>query len=323
METYTISNDYLKVSIIEYGARIQSLLVKKDNKWIDVVLGYDTLDGYQNDKDTYFGAVVGRVANRIENGTFVLNGKRYHVAINNNTNHLHGGKEGFDQKNFKITSIDKASIKLALVSNDNEENYPGNLSLEVTYKLIDNRLVIIYDAISDKDTLCNITNHSYFNLNGYNGKNILNHQVKLNASFYTPIKENLIPTGKIESVSNSPFDFTKQKSIKEAFDFNNTQIKYAKGIDHNFVLDSSDAGYVIGDISNIKMQVKTTYPGMQFYTGNYLNIKNGKNNASYLENFGFCLETQLFPNAINQSNFKSSILKANTTYHYETEYIFS
>ncbi|KYH28170.1 MULTISPECIES: aldose epimerase family protein [Clostridium] len=331
---FTLTNfNGITAEIINYGGIVTSLKVP-DNKgnFDDIVLGYDSLDKYMDDT-VYFGAIIGRYANRIENACFELNGKKYELAKNDGRNHLHGGIIGFNKVVWNAEIIKENNnecLQLIYNSKDGEEGYPGNLHVKVTYTLTnDNELKIDYFAVSDKDTIVNLTNHSYFNLSGHSSGDILNHKVMINANKFTEANEEAIPTGEIIDVKDTPMDFTKLTSIKDEIDSDYEQIRFAKGYDHNWVLNVSGnspekAAEVFDDKSGRFMEVYTTKPGIQFYTGNFLdNALVGKGNVIYGKRAGLCLETQYFPNSINYKNFPSPILRAGQEYKHTTIYKFS
>ncbi|HIT73694.1 hypothetical protein B5E58_05495 [Tyzzerella sp. An114] len=326
---FKISNSKKEyVKILNYGGIIQSLVVKnKNNDFIDVVLGYDTVKDYE-DHDKYMGAVVGRVANRIAKGKFTLNNKEYSLYINNGENHLHGGKEGFDRRVFDYELKDENTVILYLTSPDGDENYPGELKLTVTYTFDDNGIKIVYDAISSDDTPINITNHSYFNLSGYKAGSMVDTKLKLYCDYYTPNDINSIPTGEILPVNNTPMDFREFKAIGKDIDADFDQTKFGKGYDTNWVIKGNYGelrlfAEAIDEKSGILMKAYTTQPGVQFYTGNYIDdVVKGKDNTPFNERDGFCLETQNFPDAVNKENFPSGILKKGEKYHQETVYTF-
>src|SRR5213596_1816644 len=292
VDLYVLTNkNGSEVSITNYGGTVVSLKVPdRSGKIADVVLGYDNVEGYAEGK-SYFGAIVGRYGNRIGHAQFVLDGKTYTLAKNNGENSLHGGVNGFNKAVWTaktLSSKDGQSLELSYLSKDGEEGFPGNLKVTVIYTLTDdNALRIEYSATTDKKTVVNLTNHSYFNLNGQGSGTINNHLMMINADKYTPVDFTLIPTGKIESVANTPFDFRTPTAIGERInDTANIQLKYGKGYDHNFVLNKNSAtglnkaAEVAGDVSGILMDVYTKEPGIQFYGGNFMNgshtIKGGK-----------------------------------------------
>lgn len=327
---YTITNaQNASVTVCDFGGIITSLIVPdRDGRMTDVVLGYQHLAGYE-DSTTYFGALIGRYANRIAKGRFEVGGKNYQVAVNNGENHLHGGKVGFDSRFWEVNVVD-GGLQLTLESAHMEEHYPGNMKVKVIYTLDDdNCLTISYEAVSDQDTLCNLTNHSYFNLNGHESGSVEGQMVKLNASSFTPTDAGSIPTGEIRSVEGIPFDFRGYKRIGKDIEESCEQLDFAGGFDHNFVLDKESeelavAAQAYSATSGISMICETTQPGIQFYTGNYINAQDpvGKDGACYGKRHGFCLETQGFPDAINHDNFPSVVLKAGEQYKEVTKYCF-
>ena len=326
---YELANERgMSVTLINYGAIIQSLKVPdKEGNPIDIVLGYDSLEGYL--KDTfYFGATIGRYANRIANGEFRLDGKTYKLAKNdNNINHLHGGNKGFNKRLWKSEVIkegNKSGVRFTYLSKDMEEGYLGNLKTELIYTLTnDNKLEIGFKATTDKATVVNLTNHSYFNLNGEGSKtDILDHIIKINANFYTPVDNNLIPTGEILKVVDTPFDFTSPLAIGKNIE------KVKPGYDHNYVLDKLQdelalAATVYDPDTHIEMKLYTTQPGVQFYTGNFLDGNmSGKSGMHYNKHSAFCLEPQHFPNTPNIGHFPSAVLRPNETYNQKIIYEF-
>ena len=320
-----------EASIITYGATLVSLATPdRDGLIEDIVLGYDSLAGYL-EANPYFGSIVGRYANRIAGGTFTLDGETYTLARNNGPNHLHGGVKGFDKANWEVEQIiedaNQVGVSLNYVSADGEEGYPGTLEVRVTYLLTeDNRLIVDYEATTDKATPVNLTQHAYFNLAG--GGSIEGHHLTLAASHYTPVDSTLIPTGEILSVEGTAFDFRGGKRIGEQIDHDDQQLLYGGGYDHNFVLDriSGDlilAATVLEPESGRILEVHTTKPGMQFYTGNFLDGSiMGKNGVQYGRRSGFCLETQYYPDSPNQPNFPSSILRPGEVYQTQTVFAF-
>ena len=315
-----------------YGGRLVSLQVPdRTGKLVNVICGFNGVEGYQKSTDPYFGATIGRYANRIAKGKFTLDGKQYSLAINNPPNSLHGGLKGFENQVWDAQQPDSNSVVFTRVSPDMEEGFPGNLNVKVTYTLDDhNGLEMEYEATTDKTTIVNLTNHAYINLNGEGSGTILNHELQIFASNYTPIDSTLIPTGKIESVANTPFDFRQFHTIGSRINEDNQQLKNGKGYDMNFVLDSSKnqkeglAAILIGDQSGIEMSVYTDQPGIQFYSGNFMARKNTFNDGSK-DNYrtAFALETQHFPDSPNEISFPSTVLKPGETYHTKSTYIFS
>lgn len=322
---YIIKNDHnLTISILELGGIITSIKIPKNNEIIDIVLGFDNYDNYFG-KHPYFGAIIGRYANRIGNGTFCLEGKKYELKRNNGKNHLHGGIKGFDKVIWESETIIKkneAQIILKYLSKDGEEGYPGNLQVYVTYTLTNNNeLRISYKGETDKPTVVNLTNHSYFNLNGEGEADILGHFLTINGDYYTVVDENLIPTGEIKKIEGTALDFRKREKIGR-------RIKEAGGYDHNYVLNKtreelSLGAIAEGDKSGIIMEVYTTEPGLQFYTGNFLDgTLKGKKGNFYNKHYGFCLETQHFPDSPNKPEFPGVILLPGEVYTEETVYKF-
>jgi aldose 1-epimerase len=322
------------VAITNYGARIVSLVVPDKNGTLtDVALGYDSIGKYIHQPETYFGAIVGRYGNRIAKGKFKLNGKEYKLATNNGANHLHGGLKGFGAHVWDAKQINDSTVELTYLSQDQEEGYPGNLQAKVTYTLSgdsSNSLKIDYEATTDKATVLNLTNHTYFNLNGQGSGTINNHLLKLNADKYTPVDSTLIPTGKIEPVAGTPFDFIQPTAIGSRIGANDQQLKFGKGYDHNFVLNAQGgnglnlAATVLGDQSGIFMEVYTLEPAIQFYGGNFLDgtnpLKGGKKDDFRT---AFCLETQHYPDSPNEPSFPTTVLQPGKQYKTSTVYKFS
>ena len=332
---YTLANaNGMVARIIDFGGIIVSLTAPdRNSKLEDVVLGFDDLAGYVG-VHPYFGAIVGRYGNRIAKGKFSLDGKDYTLAVNNDANALHGGLEGFDKKVWDAETFEEpqgVGLKLTYVSADGEEGYPGTLTTTVTYTLTNaNELKIHYLATTDAPTVLNLTNHSYFNLDGAGNGNILDHRIMINASAFTPVDETLIPTGELQPVAGTPFDFTTAKPIGQDIAVEDQQLTYGGGYDHNFVLDKpqpdvlSLAAEVYAPDSGRVMQVFTTEPGVQFYVGNFLDGSNvGKGGIAYQYRYGFCLETQHFPDSPNQPNFPSVVLRPGESYTSTTVYQFS
>jgi aldose 1-epimerase len=311
----------MEVAITNYGATVVRIKVPdRHGKIEDVVLGYDNLDGYIHDK-AYFGATVGRYANRIAHGKFTLDGHVYTLPKNDGDNTLHGGTSGFNKRLWKAKDASTpaaAALQMSYLSKDGDQGFPGNLSVEVRFTLSDdNSLKIEYAATTDKDTVLNLTNHSYFNLAGQGDGDILKQELMLRASHFTPINSNLIPTGEIASVKGTPLDFTQQASIGARINADYEQLKLARGYDHNFVLDAKAgakpvlAARAYDPGSGRVLEVWTTQPGIQFYSGNFLDgMVAGKGGVKYPFRSGFCLETQHFPDSPNQPKFPSTELKA-------------
>ncbi len=333
-DLYIIKNSRgSKLAITNYGGRFVGLLVPdKTGRLRDVVVGFKTLEGFINSTEPYFGATIGRVGNRIAKGKFSIDGKEYNLFTNNGPNTLHGGKKGFQYVVWDAEQLNDSTLVLSYLSKDGEEGFPGNLQVKVTYGLTQNNEVTMqYEATTDKKTVVNLTNHAFFNLNGEGSGSINNHLLQINADAYTPIDVTLIPTGKTEPVSSTPFDFTKPMSIGSRLDTNaNTQLRYGNGYDHNFVLRRNNsaglqaAASIVGDASGIIMEIATTEPGLQFYGGNFMQSKNTFKGGSK-DDFrtAFCLETQHFPDAPNQPTFPSIILEPGKTYLSSSVYKFS
>ncbi|MBV8069699.1 MAG: galactose mutarotase [Acidobacteriaceae bacterium] len=332
---YTLRNSSgVQVKITNFGGRITSILAPdKNGKFDDVVLGFDSLDGYlaKPASSAYFGAVIGRYANRLAHGTFTLDGKTYHIPTNDGPNTLHGGTQGFDSKVWDAREVSTPSgpaLELHYLSPDGQEGFPGNLNATVRYSLDSkNGLRIDYSATTDKDTVLNLTNHSYFNLEGAGSETILNEYIMLGADQYTPVDGTLIPTGKIDSVAGTPLDFRKPTVIGSRINDNFEQLKLAKGYDHNFVLShpgdlTAVAALVVDPTSGRALEVHTTQPGIQFYTGNFLNGEVHGIGGVYRYRSALCLETQHFPNSPNQSNFPTTVLHPGETFHSTTIYRF-
>lgn len=333
VDIFTLKNsNNMSVEITNFGGIIVSILVPdKNGKIADVELGYKQLDKYI-DNDGYLGALVGRHANRIEDAKFELNGKVYNLVKNDGNNHLHGGTIGLHNVVWAAGISEKDGMQKLVLNHtmaDGEENYPGKLDVQVEYSLSDaNELKIEYTAVSDKDTVVNLTNHAYFNLSGHASGDVLKHQIYINADKFTPVNNECIPIGEIREVKGTVMDFTKMKSFAEGLDSNDEQIVNGSGYDHNWVLNTKGninevACELYDPESGRVMQVFTTKPGVQFYTGNHLSEKLvGKDNAVYRKRTGLCLETQYFPNAMKHENFPSPILRANEKYHHITIYKF-
>ena len=313
-----LKNNFLEVEISEYGASIVSIkMPDKNGNIVDVVLGYDDIGKYKR-QSKYIGATVGRCCNRIKNGLIKLEGKTYRLNCNDGKNHLHGGNKGFDKK-FWQGERTSNGIKLSYLSKDGEENYPGNLNTSVTYTLRNSSLIINYRAVTDKTTVCNLTNHTYFNLNGKG--DILNHKIQISADYFTENDKNSLPTGKIIPVKDTPMDFRRLKKIGRSIGNKYYQIHYAKGFDNNWIINNDNgkikkAARAYSKETGIELGVFTDLPGIQFYSGNYLDgAENGKNNTPIKKHYGFCLECQYFPNAFANENFEKPILKAGELYN--------
>lgn len=333
VEIFTLTEGLVEARITTFGGTVVSLKVPdKSGKSYDVVLGFDTLDEYvavsNRDGNPHFGAVIGRYGNRIARGTFTLDGKSYSLPINNPPNSLHGGPHGFNNVVWTGKPIANG-VELTYLSKDGEAGYPGNLSVTVRYTLEHSALKIDYSATTDKDTVANLTNHSYFNLAGQGHGDILNHQLTLHAARFTPVDSTLIPTGELRPVVSTPFDFQKPARVGDRIDADDEQIRFGHGYDHNWVLDSADgklaeAAEVYEPTTGRVLRVSTTQPGVQFYTGNFLDgTLKGKGGVTYPRRSGLCLETQHFPDSPNHPDFPSTELKPGQRYHTVTVYSFS
>ncbi len=333
VDLYSFKNENgMQVDIINYGGIITSLKVPdKNGETENIVLGYSKLKDYINE-NPYFGSIIGRYGNRIAKGKFNLNGNQYTLATNNDENHLHGGNIGFDKviwdAETKINS-NSSSLILKYLSRDMEEGYPGNLYTTVTYKITnDNSVEIKYEAQTDKTTVINLTQHSYFNLSGDFNQSILNHKVKINANQFLPVNKSLIPTGNKLNVSMTPFDFRNYKKIKKDINADDLQLNYGNGYDHCWVLNDYKNGYrlvasAFHEESGRLMEVYSDQPGLQFYTGNFLDGSlPQKEEGFYNFRSGFCMETQHFPNSPNQTDFPSVTLNPNEKYNSKTTYKF-
>ncbi|WP_423149006.1 aldose epimerase family protein [Rubrolithibacter danxiaensis] len=330
---YILKNEHnMQVAITNYGGRIVSILAPdRDGKLIDVVCGHGSLAGYRKEDDPYFGALIGRYANRICRGEFELNGKAYQLEINNGPNALHGGSRGFHARVWDVKAVTEDQLELHYFSTDGEEGYPGNLQVKVIYTVTnENALQIEYQAVTDKATVVNLTNHSYFNLNGEGENTILDHILMINADYFTPIDETSIPLGKLHEVAETPFDFREPRTIGAFIGDKDEQLLNGQGYDHNFVLKHHGntlglCATAYGPETGIFMEVETTQPGVQLYTGNFLNGKNqdGKGGKTYPYRSAFCLETQHFPDSPNQPDFPSTVLNPGETFNSTTIYKFS
>lgn len=327
VDLYALTNtNGLKAEIMNYGGIVRALYVPDRNGNLDdIVLGYDSLDEYIKN-NPYFGALIGRCGNRIAKGKFTLNGIEYKLAINNGPNHLHGGIKGFDKVVWSAEQIQNdegPALKLTYRSRDGEEGYPGNLNCIVYYTLTNkNELKVDYEAETDKATIVNLTHHSYFNLGGYNSGDILGHGLMLNADRFTAVDKDLIPTGEIRPVEGTPMDFTKPTAIGSRID------KVEGGYDHNYVLNNSDCSLALAaSVYELRtgrvMEVFTTEPGIQFYSGNFLDGSNKGKGTVYNKHTGFCLETQHFPDSANKPDFPSVVLKPGEKYTHLTVHKFS
>ena len=337
IDLYTLSNKKgMEVAITNFGATVVALKVPdRAGNAGDVVLGYDTLEGYESGK-AYFGATIGRYGNRIGGGKFSIDDKSYTLPKNDGNNTLHGGIVGFNKKVWKAREIaakDGESLEMSYLSADGEEGFPGNLSVKVVFTLPTerNELKIDYSAATDKDTVLNLTNHSYFNLAGEGNGDILDHVLTLHAKQFTPVDKTLIPTGELRDVAGTPMDFTNATAIGKRINENYEQLVVGKGYDHNWVIAGAETGRGLtlaaeayDPKSGRKLEVLTTEPGVQFYSGNFLDGSDkGKGNKTYGRRAAFCLETQHFPDSPNHSNFPSTLLKPNSRFHSQTVFRFS
>lgn len=329
---FLLKNDDCEIEIITLGGIVTSIKVPdKDNKLLDVALGFNSLEPYLDDHP-YFGAIVGRYANRIDNGKFIIDNIEYNLDLNNNGTSLHGGIKGFDKVNWQVSGYDDINnrfIKLNYLSKDMEEGYPGNLNLYVIYSLSDeNELIVEYYADTDKTTILNLTQHSYFNLSGESSGDILNHNLEIYADSFLPVNKKIIPSGEIRNVGGTPFDFRNLKKIGRDINLDDNQLILGNGYDHCWVLNDFDGSVrkvatASSDKSGIKMELYTDQPGVQLYTGNFLNGSlKSKQDLKYEKRSGFCLETQHFPNSPNEDSFPSTYLKPAEKYKSKTVYKF-
>lgn len=331
-QLYTITNaNGCEATILNYGAKVVSLLVPdKDGNLVDVVTGHDSIADYLSSTEPYFGAICGRTGNRIAKGKFTLEGKEYTLAINNGPNNLHGGLKGFNAVVWDAKQLNQSTVELTYLSKDGEEGFPGNLTTTVVYQLTDdNALSISYRATTDKTTILNLTNHSYFNLSGAGDPYIGDHMLTIHASHYLPTDETAIPYGKAEPVKDTPMDFTTPHSIGERINNDFQQLHFGKGYDHTFVLDKKEGELALAltcssPKTGIVMETYTTEPGVQMYTGNWMTDKLvGKHGKRYPERAAVCFETQHFPDSINKPEYPSVVLKVGEIFESKTIYKFS
>lgn len=329
---YTLTNRHgMSFSVTDYGGTITSIVTPdRSGHMDDVALGFDDVEGYQKGT-AYFGATIGRYANRIAKGHLVVDGKVYHLAVNNGPNSLHGGIKGFDKRVWGSRSFksgQNVGVRMNLSSRDGEEHYPGSLAVFVTFTLqSDNSIRIEYSATTSKDTVCNLTNHSYFNLNGAGVATILDHELMIASDRYTPIDATSIPLGPLARVSGTPFDFRRYHPIGARIDANNPQLKNGQGYDHNFVLNHARgklglAAMAYSPSSGRTLAAYTTEPGVQLYTGNFLDGVSGKDGKTYARRGAFCLEAQHYPDSPNHPNYPSTLLRPGHAYHQVTIYKF-
>ena len=324
---YTFSRENMVFSVTDYGAALVELLVRdRDGNFVDVVLGFDEVNGYE--EDTYFfGVPVGRSANRIGGASFEINGKSYALDDNQFGNNLHSGFNYYNKRIWEVHSIEDYKITFMLHSPDGDQGYPGALDIYASYELTeDNTLILDFYGVPDQDTIINLTNHSYFNLNGHDRGLIVDHHITIDADFYTPTNEDSIPTGELADVTGTPMDFREGKTIACDLDSDFDALRLAGGYDHNWVLksypDFKPVAKAVGDQTGITMEVSTDLPGMQLYIGNYIVEAKGKSGATYKKRSGFCFETQFAPDAIHHSNFVSPICKAGAQYRTRTSFRF-
>jgi aldose 1-epimerase len=327
-----INHNGMEAAITNYGGRLVSLMVPdKDGKMTDVVVGFKNVQDYANSTEPYFGATIGRYGNRIAKGKFSLDGKQFSLFTNNGANTLHGGKKGYQAVVWDANKLNDSTLQLTYLSKDMEEGFPGNLKVKVTYSLTgDNGFKCEYEATTDKKTVVNLTNHAFYNLNGEGSGTILNHTVQIYADKYTPIDSGMIPIGPLAPVAGTPFDFTKPTTIGARINDSIEQLKNGKGYDHNFVLKGTKvnglnhAAMVTGDKSGIVMDVYTQEPGLQFYSGNFMQSKNTFGDGSK-DDFrtAFAMETQHFPDSPNQPSYPSTVLKPGDIYKTSSVYDFS
>lgn len=328
VEQVTLRAGRRTCQIITYGGAVRSLTVPDRNgRAVDVALGFDSLEAYLS-QDKYMGALIGRFANRIGGSRFTLNGREYPLYANEGANHLHGGRTGFDKQVWTVEQALADQLTLSLFSPDGQEGYPGDLTVRVTYRLTQSGLDIDYWARSERDTICGLTNHTYFNLSGHGSGTVDGHYIQIMASHYTPVDRELIPTGEIAPVRATPMDLRVPKRIGEAAVSGFPQLAWAGGYDHNWQIDGTPgslrpAAHVFAADTGIRMEVWTTLPGIQFYTGNSLEgCPAGKGGARYGRRSGLCLEAQHFPDAPHHSQFPSAVLPQGVEYRHKTRYQF-
>lgn len=320
IDRFVMENGGIRCAVLNYGGILQCLEVPDRNgDMADVTLGFDDLESYEKRNDPYLGALIGRCGNRLALGQFTLDGKSYQLVQNNAQNHLHGGTKGFDKKAWTAEIVGDQSLRLSLVSPDGEENYPGTLSCSVTVRVDADAFTLDYTAETDAPTILNLTQHAYYNLGGHGAGPIDPHRVQIHADRYTPVDETLIPTGELEDVKGTPMDLRQPTSLAEG-------MRALDGYDHNFVLNKRSANdpsvTVAHPGSGRIMDMFTTEPGVQFYTGNFLDDIRGKGGAIYERHGGFCLEAQHFPDSIHQAEFPTVVLRPGETYRQTTRYCF-
>lgn len=325
----TLKNQFIAVTITNYGARWVGLITAdKNGKPTDVVAGFKTIADYEQATSPYYGPTIGRFANRIANGSFTLDGETYHLPINNGLNALHGGG-GWHNKIWEIINADEHQVSMKYTSPDGEDGFPGEMEVKVTYKLDGNAISINYEATTSKTTVVNLTNHAYFNLNGEGAGNILNHSIQINADAFVPVNENLIPSGELRLVDDTPFNFKTAEKIGARINIDEEQLNFGRGYDHTYVLtkakddELSFAAKAVGEQSGISLEIETTEPGMQFYTGNFMDGTNiFKSGVKDDFRTTFALETQHFPDSPNQPGFPSTVLHPGEVFRSVTVYRF-
>jgi len=329
VKLFVLSDTAVRVRLTEYGARIVSIdAPDRSGQRTDIVLGYNNLAQYVDDPKDFFGAVVGRYANRIAKGTFSLDGTTYHIPLNSNGNALHGGPAGFSSKVWRGRVLGNHSVEFTLISPDGDMGFPGALTVRVRYSLVRNELRIDYGATTTKATVVNLTNHTYFNLAGESSGDVLGQEIRINADQITPIDASLIPTGEMRSVADTPFDLRQLAPIGSRIGDNDEQLRRAGGYDHNFVVNGRagnlrEAAFALDPKSGRTLTVLTTQPGVQFYSGNFLNGSHaGYSGALYRQHDGFCLETQHFPDSPNRAEFPSTVLRPGERLHSVTVFVF-
>ncbi len=325
---YTLTDGQIEVRVTAYGAHLVSVKTPdRAGKMADVILGYDKLETYLIAPSPYIGAIVGRYGNRIAGGKFTIDGKTYQIPLNDGPNALHGGPKGFDRYVWQAKEVPDG-VEFTLVSPDGDMGFPGTLTSKVRYTLKGSTLRIDYTATTDKATVVNLTNHAYFNLHGDDKGNILDLKMQIDADRFTPVNKTLIPTGELAPVAGTPLDFRKAEVIGARIDADNEQLKIAGGYDHNWVLNGKAgtmhlAAIVTDPVSGRKLTVETTEPGVQFYSGNFLDGSfTGRHGVKYTKHSGLCLETQHFPDSPNQSNFPSTVVRPGETMHSTTTFTF-
>lgn len=327
-QIYTLTSPAVEMRVTTFGARVVSLKTRdREGRMGDVVLGYDDVGGYLKDTGSYFGAVPGRYANRIAGGKFTLEGKPYPLSVNNGPNTLHGGKEGFERRNWTAKET-PGGVEFSLVSPDGDQGFPGTMTAHVRYTLSGDTASIRYSATADKPTVVNLTNHAYFNLGGVGSGTILDEKLTIDADKFTPVNSTLIPTGELKPVAGTPFDFTRPETVGARIGADDQQLKFGKGYDHNWVVRGAagtlrPAARVSDPRSGRVLSVATTEPGVQFYTGNFLDGSFSGPHGKHELRTGLCLETQHYPDSPNHPAFPSTELKPGKTYHSETTWTFT